>query len=116
MALVFWQQHGTNRGSDRRRTGSRQGEPLVEGDLVVNVATDLDAFCRDVLSYTEFEYQTPGFVYVEIGESVNTACGPAQTGFWGFFCPVDVTIYIDECLISRTRRRSRFRRSFRHRT
>jgi predicted metalloprotease len=80
--------------------GQPQGKPLVEGDLVVNVATDLDTFYRDVLSYTPYEYQSPGLVYVRIGESVNTACGPAQTGFWGFFCPGDVTIYIDESLIA----------------
>jgi len=80
--------------------GSPQGEPLVEGDLVQNVVNDLDAFYRDVLSYTDYQYVTPGFVYVETGESVNTACGPAQTGFWAFFCPVDVTVYVDESLIS----------------
>lgn len=80
--------------------GSPEGEPLVEGDLVINVMTDLDSFYADVLSYTDFRYVSPGFVYVETGTSVQTACGPAQTGFWGFFCPGDVTIYIDESLIT----------------
>lgn len=79
--------------------GSEQREPLVEGDLVSNVANDLDAFWREVLSYTDFAYESPGFVYVETGASIRTACGPAQTGFWGFFCPLDTTIYIDEALI-----------------
>ena len=79
--------------------GSAPEEPLVEGDLVTNVANDLDAFWRDVLSYTDYEYESPGFVYVETGESVMTGCGPAETGFWGFFCPPDVTIYVDESLI-----------------
>lgn len=79
--------------------GGPQGEPLVEGDLVGNVANDLDAFYRDVLSYTEFPYESPGFIYVETGESVSTGCGRAETGFWAFFCPIDVTIYVDESLI-----------------
>jgi predicted metalloprotease len=80
--------------------GGPQGEPLVEGDLVQNVANDLDAFYRDVLSYTDFRYESPGFVYVQEGESVNTGCGRADTGFWAFFCPVDVTIYVDASLIT----------------
>jgi hypothetical protein len=80
--------------------GGPQGEPLVEGDLVTNVANDLDAFYRDVLSYTDFDYESPGFVYVEEGQSVQTACGRAEEGFWGFFCPPDVTIYVDASLIA----------------
>lgn len=74
-------------------------EALVEGDLVVNVATDLDLFYADVLSYTDFPYSSPGFVFVRSGTSVNSACGAATTGFWGFYCPGDGTLYIDEALI-----------------
>lgn len=78
--------------------GGPQGEPLVEGDLVRNVANDLDEFYRDVLSYTEFPYESPGFHFVDIGDSVNTGCGRASTGFLGFYCPMDDTIYVDEAL------------------
>lgn len=80
--------------------GQPDGPPLVEGDLVRNVAYDLDEFYREVLSYLDVDYESPGFVYVPVGQAVRTACGPAQTGFWGFFCPGDNTIYVDESLIA----------------
>lgn len=86
--------------------------PVVEGDLVRNVALDLDAFYTEVLGYTDFKYASPGFVYVPIGQSVRTACGPAKTGFWGFFCPGDVTIYVDESLIAELQDKADFAAAF----
>jgi predicted metalloprotease len=76
--------------------GVETGEPLTDGDLIQNVVNDLDAFYRDVFSYTDFNYQTPGIVVVAGGDSAMSACGPAQTGFLGFYCPPDQTIYLDE--------------------
>lgn len=83
-----------------KQYGNPPGAPLVEGDLVINVLTDLDTFYADVLSFTPYKYVSPGFVFVKTGTTEQTACGPAKTGFWGFFCPGDVTIYIDESLIT----------------
>ncbi|MBX3070942.1 MAG: neutral zinc metallopeptidase [Thermomicrobiales bacterium] len=60
------------------------------------VVNDLDAFYRDVLSYTDFIYESPGVVVVAAGDSVMSACGPASTGFYGFYCPLDSTMYLDE--------------------
>lgn len=76
-----------------------QGQPVTEGDLLTNVVNDLDVFYRDVLSYTDYTYYTPGVVVVSEGSSVMSECGPAQTGFWGFYCPLDQTIYLDEPLL-----------------
>ncbi|HEY7034945.1 MAG TPA: neutral zinc metallopeptidase [Thermomicrobiales bacterium] len=70
--------------------------PITEGDLITNVVNDLDAFWRDVISYTEFTYQSPKIVVVNAGQAPMTGCGPAEAGnFAGFFCPPDLTIYLD---------------------
>jgi predicted metalloprotease len=80
--------------------GQPAAKPIVEGDLITNVVNDLDAFYRDVLSYTGVAYQSPGVVVVSPGDSVNTACGPASSGFWGFYCPGDATLYLEEALLT----------------
>jgi predicted metalloprotease len=73
--------------------------PLTQGDFLVNTVNDLDAFWRDVISYTDYTYQSPGVVIVAEGDTVQSACGPASTGFWGFYCPLDQTMYLDEKLL-----------------
>lgn len=73
--------------------------PLTQGDFLVNTVNDLDAFWRDVISYTDYEYQSPGVVIVAEGDTVMSACGPASTGFWGFYCPLDAKMYLDEKLL-----------------
>lgn len=80
-------------------TGAAE-RPLAEGDFIVNTVNDLDAFWRDVVSYTEYTYESPGVVIVAEDDSVMSACGPAQTGFWGFYCPLDSKMYLDEKLLS----------------
>lgn len=70
--------------------------PLVEGDLIGHVLQDLDAFYADVVSYTQFAYVSPHFEYVAPGTEMPTACGPASTGFWAFYCPGDQTIYVEQ--------------------
>ena len=35
--------------------------PLQDGDFLVNTVNDLDAFWRDVISYTDYAYQSPGW-------------------------------------------------------
>jgi hypothetical protein len=37
-----------------------------------------------------------GVRVVGAGESASTACGPAQPGFWAFYCPADATVYLDQ--------------------
>ena len=56
--------------------------PLTQGDVIDNTINDLDAFYRDAFSYTDLKYETPQVVVVKQGDSVMTACGPAETGFW----------------------------------
>lgn len=73
--------------------------PLNDGDFLVNTVNDLDAYWRDVISYTDYEYESPGVVIVAEGDTVQSACGPASTGFWGFYCPLDTTMYLDEKLL-----------------
>jgi predicted metalloprotease len=77
-----------------------QGEHFTEGDFLQNVVNDLDEFYRDVLSYTGVDYVSPGVVLVAPGDSVMSACGPASSGFWGFYCPPDQTLYLEEALLS----------------
>ena len=62
-------------------------------DLVVN---DLDAFYATTFQGTQVRYATPGVQVVGAGQSASTACGPAQPGFWAFYCPADATIYLDQ--------------------
>jgi predicted metalloprotease len=80
-------------------SGSVLTTPLQEGDFLVNTVNDLDAFWRDVIGYTEYTYQSPGVVIVAEGDTVQSACGPASTGFWGFYCPLDTKMYLDEKLL-----------------
>jgi predicted metalloprotease len=75
--------------------GAPAAAAITEGDLIVNVVNDLDAFYRDVVSYTPYTYQSPGVVVVGEGQSEMTACGLAQGRFAGFYCPPDATIYLD---------------------
>ncbi len=65
-------------------------------DVLQVIVDDLDMFYRDVLSYTDFTYETPGVVVVAEGDTVMSACGAASTGFYGFYCPLDATMYLDE--------------------
>jgi predicted metalloprotease len=73
--------------------------PLNQGDFLANTVNDIDAFWRDVISYTDYSYQSPGVVIVAEGDTVQSACGPATTGFWGFYCPLDQKMYLDEKLL-----------------
>ncbi|CAN5757264.1 hypothetical protein BH23CHL5_BH23CHL5_24850 [soil metagenome] len=69
----------------------------VPRDQVIQiVANDLDDFYREVVGFTEFTYETPGVVVVSANDTVMSACGPASTGFYGFYCPLDSTMYLDE--------------------
>jgi len=78
-----------------------QGELFTDSeDFLQEVVDDLDAFFLDVLSYTETQYESPGVVLVSEGTSAMSACGPAQTGFWAFYCPPDATLYLDEALMN----------------
>lgn len=85
--------------TDSGNSGAVLTTPLQDGDFLVNTVEDLDAFWRDVISYTEYAYQSPGVVIVADGDSVQSACGPATTGFWGFYCPLDNKMYLDEKLL-----------------
>jgi hypothetical protein len=76
------------------------------------VVDDLDVFYADVLGYTGAEYFTPGVVLVAPGRSVQTGCGPAQSGFWAFYCPLDQTIYLDEDLLSQVEEQADFAVAF----
>jgi predicted metalloprotease len=63
------------------------------------VVNDLDNFFRAQVEGVEdadIEYETPGVVVVAEGDTVQSACGPASTGFYGFYCPLDATMYLDE--------------------
>jgi predicted metalloprotease len=93
------------------RFGGR-GEPLTEGNLLQNVVVDLDDFYRDAFSYTEFTYYTPGVVLVEEGQAVHTACGPAESGFWAFYCPPDQTVYLDLVLLETLQQQADFAAAF----
>lgn len=63
--------------------------------LLDTVVGDLDGFYRDAFAATDYQYTSPGVVVVQAGELVQTGCGPAQPGFWAFYCPPDQTIYLD---------------------
>ncbi|MDP9364962.1 MAG: neutral zinc metallopeptidase [Chloroflexota bacterium] len=63
--------------------------------LLQAVTNDLDQFYRGALASTEYDYQTPRVTVVDEGQYAESACGPAQTGFWAFYCPVDQTVYLD---------------------
>lgn len=84
--------------------GPGEGTPLVQGDLVKNVLLDLDTFYAEVVSYTDFKYVSPDFMYVDTsnggGGGKQTACGPASKGFWAFYCPGDATIYVEQSFMS----------------
>jgi predicted metalloprotease len=86
--------------------------PLVEGDLINNTLTDLDNFYREAFAYAAIEYVSPGAVLVENGTSTSTACGPAKTGFWAFYCPPDGTIYLDEGFLSQLQEKAPYAVAF----
>jgi predicted metalloprotease len=92
--------------------GDTATTPLIEGDLLQNVVDVLDVFYRDVLSYTSYPYHSPGVVLVGTGEGVMTACGPAETGFWAFYCPPDQTVYLDESLLFQLQQQADFAAAF----
>ena len=96
------------------RFGGASGAPLTEGNLLENVVNDLDDFYTDVFGYTDspYAYQTPGVVVVPPDEAVQTECGPAQSGFWAFYCPLDKTIYLDSGLLGQLQQRADFAVAF----
>lgn len=62
-------------------------------NLVVN---DLDNYYRTVFQSSRSTYESPKVVVVGPGQAASTACGPAQPGFWAFYCPPDGTVYLDK--------------------
>jgi uncharacterized protein len=89
-----------------------RGEPLTEGDLIVNVVNDLDVFYIDVFGYTDYPYHTPGIVIVEAGDSALSACGPAEGSFLAFYCPPDQTIYLQESFLTQLQQEQDFAAAF----
>ncbi len=63
--------------------------------LLQGVTQDLDAFYGNALASSRYQYVSPGVVVVDEGESAQTGCGPAQPGFWAFYCPADQSVYLD---------------------
>jgi predicted metalloprotease len=92
--------------------GDEDDKGLVEGNLIENVVTDLDGFYADAFETSELEYESPGVVLVETGGGVRTACGPAESGFWAFYCPPDATIYLDEAFLGELGARMPFAEAF----
>lgn len=92
--------------------GQTDTTPLTEGDLISNVVNDLDVYYRDVFSYLDVEYVTPGVVVVSPGTSAQTGCGPASSGFWGFYCPPDGTLYLEEALLIQLQQSQDFAAAF----
>jgi putative neutral zinc metallopeptidase len=86
--------------------------PLTQGDIIDNTINDLDAFYRDAFSYTDLTYETPQVVVVAQGDTEMTACGPAQTGFWAFYCPGDATLYLDDAFLTQLGQQAPFAESF----
>lgn len=86
--------------------------PLTEGDLLVNTVNDLEAFWQDVISYTGYTYQTPGVTVVAQGDSAMSACGPAEGNFAGFYCPPDMTLYLDEAFLQQLQGKTPFAAAF----
>jgi predicted metalloprotease len=93
------------------RYGGRD-QALTEGDLLENVVSDLDEFYRDALSYTQFEYHSPGVVVIPEGQYAQTGCGPASSGFWAFYCPNDQTLYLDEPFLTTLEQQADFAAAF----
>jgi predicted metalloprotease len=77
-----------------------------------NVVNDLDEFWRDVVSYTPYTYQSPQVVVVPEGYSAQTACGPAEGGFAAFYCPPDMTLYLDEPFLLNIQQQAPFAAAF----
>jgi predicted metalloprotease len=92
--------------------GSASTTPITEGDVINNVINDLDTFYRGAFKYTDLTYKSPAVVVVSAGDSEQTACGPAQTGFWAFYCPGDVTVYLDEAFLSELGKKAPFAEAF----
>jgi predicted metalloprotease len=86
--------------------------PLTQGDVIDNTINDLDSFYRDAFSYTDLNYETPQVVVVQQGDSVMTACGPAETGFWAFYCPGDATLYLDDAFLTQLGQQAPFAEAF----
>ena len=86
--------------------------PLTEGNLIDNVINDLDSFYRGAFKYTDLTYKSPGVVLVENGDSEMTACGPAATGFWAFYCPGDEIVYLDDAFLSELGKKAPFAEAF----
>jgi hypothetical protein len=91
------------------RTGAK---PLTEGDVVDNTINDLDTFYRDAFEHTDLRYESPGVVLVAEGDSEMTACGPAESGFWAFYCPGDATLYLDDAFLQQLGTEYPFAESF----
>ena len=75
--------------------GDLGSDLLTDGDLIENAVDDLDAYYTDAFTYTDFDYRSPAVVAVPPGESRQTGCGPAASGFWAFYCPPDQTVYLE---------------------
>ncbi|HRA47530.1 MAG TPA: neutral zinc metallopeptidase [Thermomicrobiales bacterium] len=85
---------------------------LTDGDIIENTVKDLDDFYRGAFEYTDLTYRSPKVVIVQQGDSADTACGPAATGFWAFYCPGDVTVYLDEAFLTELGKKAPFAESF----
>ena len=71
-------------------------QPGDIGALLDLVVDDLDTFFATTFEGTQVRYVTPGVQVVGAGQAANTGCGPAQPGFWAFYCLADATVYLDQ--------------------
>src|SRR3954453_21755354 len=93
--------------------GSKQTVKAInDGDIIQNTVDDLDTFYKGAFQYTDLTYSSPAVVIVQAGDSERTACGPAQSGFWAFYCPGDVTVYLDEAFLSQLGQQAPFAEAF----
>ena len=88
------------------------GTKITDGDVIANTVNDLDTFWRGAFSYTDLKYVSPKVVVVHAGETDQTGCGEAAPGFWAFYCPPDVTMYLDEAFLTQLGTQSPFAESF----
>ena len=71
-------------------------QPTDIGALLELVVNDLDTFYATTFEGTQIHYVSPQVQPVGAGQVAMTGCGPAQPGFWAFYCPADATVYLDQ--------------------
>jgi predicted metalloprotease len=75
------------------RTHEQKSRDSGDMESIERVVGEVDALFAELFATNEMAYVSPRFLVVS--QTTQTGCGSAEAGAGSFYCPGDVTVYLD---------------------